>query len=137
MTVVMLVAALVMATISVRKDYVARKRALRDQYFKRGYFKRGWATYKCHDMMMDFFTCLSGYAGLFFYLAAGLGTPDAVEKAAAVIQLLNLLSVIEDAIEMFGAMFSFCIGYSPGLAAWYVVCSNALISFGGIYIIVY
>jgi len=140
LTVVMMVAAMVMATISVRKDYVARKQNLKDQYYRRDdseRWRRGWATYKCHDMMMDFFTCLSGYAGLFFYLAAGLGTPDAVEKAAAVIQLLNLLSVIEDAIEMFGAMFSFCIGYSPGLAAWYVVCSNALISFGGIYIIVY
>jgi hypothetical protein len=128
MTVVMLVAALVMATISVRKDYVARKRALRDQYFKRGYFKRAWATYKCHDMMMDFFTCYTGWAGLLYFLLTG--------KGGGVIRLLNLVSVLEDVVELLGASFSFCIGYSEVGAITHVFISNTLITFGSIWLLV-
>lgn len=78
---------------------------------------------------MDFFTCLTGFAGLLFYLIIG--------KGDEVIQLLNLVSVIEDVVEMLGASLSFCIGYSAGKAACYVVVSNALISFGGIYLLIY
>merc|ERR1712196_514595 len=78
--------------------------------------------------MMDFFTCLTGIAGLLFYGITG--------KGEEVIQLLNLISVIEDVIELCGASLSFCFKYSDERAALHVIFSNTLLFFSSVYLLI-
>ena len=105
MALLLLVLAIIQACGSVYKDYIGRQHKPQNQYYKSGgLVGQAWATYKAHDMSMDFFTAMTGFVA--FLVAVPLlellsgGTYLETNGIKYICQFLNLLSVFEDIVEI-------------------------------------